>query len=220
MNWLTKLLYFPLTVVFHPLLVMVILWLIFFSFNPYAFGFNDWSGTVLSATSIRLFVGSTFLPALAIFLVRQLGLIENLSLNGIKERIVPLTIACLFYFWIYLNISENGSFPNYFQQAILGICLSLLLSFFSVIFSRINLFATSSVSLVTAFISSELGIHRYYFFMNGQALLESHWVISVMVLVFGFYLSLRLYLGRNSMQETIAGIATGLGGQLIAAIIM
>ncbi len=220
MNWLTKLLYFPLTVVFHPLLVMVILWLIFFSFNPYAFGFNDWSGTVLSATSIRLFVGSTFLPALAIFLVRQLGLIENLSLNGIKERIVPLTIACLFYFWIYLNISENGSFPNYFQQAILGICLSLLLSFFFVIFSRINLFATSSVSLVTAFISSELGIHRYYFFMNGQALLESHWVISVMVLVFGFYLSLRLYLGRNSMQETIAGIATGLGGQLIAAIIM
>lgn len=220
MNWLTKLLYFPLTVVFHPLLVMVILWLIFFSFNPYAFGFDDWSGTVLSATSIRLFVGSTFLPALAIFLVRQLGLIENLSLNGIKERIVPLTIACLFYFWIYLNISENGSFPNYFQQAILGICLSLLLSFFSVIFSRINLFATSSVSLVTAFISSELGIHRYYFFMNGQALLESHWVISVMVLVFGFYLSLRLYLGRNSMQETIAGIATGLGGQLIAAIIM
>lgn len=220
MNWLAKLLFYLLSIVLHPLLLIVVLWLVFYSFNPYAFGFNDWKAQTFKATTFRLFIGTTFLPGLAFILVRKLGLIENLRMNGTKERIVPLTIACLFYFWIYLNVSENSIFPNYFQQVLLGVCLTLLLSFLFAIFTRVNLFAASSISLVLAFIISELGAHRHYFFLDGRVLLESQWLIWGMVCLMGLYLSLRLYLGRSSLQETTAGIATGLGGQLIAAIIM
>lgn len=220
MNWVPRLLYYALTFVLHPLFTIIILWLIFYSFNPYAFGGNEWNNETFITLSIRLFAGSTFLPALAIFLIRRLGLIENLNMVGIKERIVPLTITCLFYFWIFLNVRENGNFPPYFQQVILGICMTLLFSFFTAIFAGINLFAASSISLLLAFIVADLGSHRQFFFINGQALLESYWVILGLVLAIGFYLSYRLFLGRSSPRETLAGITVGIGGQLLATFVM
>lgn len=220
MNWLAKLLFYILSVILHPLLVIVTLWLIFYSFNPYAFGGIDWSNTTFSTTTIRLFVGTAFLPAFAIFLIRKLGLIDNLKMEGIKERIVPLTIACLFYFWVYLNIGENDHFPDYFQQAVLGVCLTLLLAFFNGIFAGTNLFAASSICLILALVSSDLGTHRYYFFADGQVILQSYWIIFGLALLTGLYLSLRLYWNHSTLPETITGILVAIGGGFLASLFL
>jgi hypothetical protein len=220
MNWLQRLFFYPLTILLHPLLAINTLWLIFYSFNPYSFGGNNWSNTNFSTVTLRLFVGTTFLPALAIFLIRRLGLIENLNMKGVKERIVPLVIACLFYFWIYLNIGENGSFPAYFQQVVLGICLTLLFSFFTVVFTSINLFAASSISLILAFLIAATAPHRHQFFIEGQILIDSQWIIIAMVLLAGIYSSFRLLVNRSNLRETIIGYAAGIIGQILAVFVV
>jgi hypothetical protein len=220
MNWLARLLFYFLTITLHPLLAIMSLWLFFYSYNPYAFGGNDWNNQTFSTISIRLFVGTAFLPAIAILLIQRLGLIDNLKMKGIKERIVPLTIACFFYFWIYLNIGENEGFPDYFQQTILGISLTLLLSFFTSILTGINLFAASAISLILAVISSDVSPHRFFLFAKGQIVMEAYWLIMGLVLITGFYLSFRLYVKQNTIQETMLGVEVGFGGHFLAALVL
>ncbi len=181
--------------IFVPLLmpvygIILIFSLSFLSYAPF--------GTKLVFTLIVF--GATFLvPMLLVLLLKKLGLINDVGLNGRKERLIPyiITIVCLggTGFFLYMKMAPLWVAMFYIGGALAGL-INLIINFRW----KISAHAAGMAGLVAMLIQV---------IKEGLSSQGMEWWIVGAILVAGLLGSSRIWLGRHTLMQVLAGSAVG-----------
>ncbi len=205
------------SILFHPLLVLTYMLILLLLVNPYIFGVNS----IGSSTPLILliFLSTFFIPAVAVSMMKLLGLISSFEMQDRHERIGPYIITGILYLWIFRNVLENPNIPYPYKVFVLGATLGLFLAFFINLFSKISMHAVGMGGLVGMLIltvsfysytSFVIPLGKYSFEMNTYLLLMLAIIFS------GIVGTSRLLLGAHEKNDLYGGFLVGIATQFIA----
>lgn len=181
--------------VFVPLLMPVygILLIFSLSFLSYAT-----FGTKLLFTLI-VFGANFLVPMILVLLLKKLGLIQDVGLNGRKERLIPyiITIVCLAGtgLFLYLKMAPLWVAVFFAGGALAGL-INLLINFRW----KISAHAAGIAGVVAMLIQV---------IKEGPSSADMVWWIVVAILCAGLLGSARIWLGRHTLMQVLAGSAVG-----------
>ena len=192
-----------LSYLFHPLLIPTYIIALIQYANPFMFHGIGFSNISL-VFPVLLF---TFIyPLIAILLLKKLDFIDSIKMPDSKQRIIPLIISIVLYVWMYL-IFKSKNFPVIAKVFMLGVVISLLLSFV------INVFHKLSLHMVG--ISGALTIIMLLLMISETDM--SYYFLAVILLT-GAVATARLYLNAHTMKEVYTGFLVGMFGQVLGLI--
>ncbi|MBB4078888.1 hypothetical protein GGR28_001505 [Lewinella aquimaris] len=203
------------SVVFHPLLVPTYIFLILIGVNPYLFGTSDLGEPRAMSNLILIFLDTFVIPMVAVVIMAKLKMIDSIMMHDKSERIGPLLLVMVLYFWIFWNFSKSNQTPTIFTSFLLGVVIALVASFVINLLEKISLHATGMGGLVAVAMIT-LG----FFGSNGISI--GNWNIGLpvllifTVLVAGLVGSARLALGSHDRLQLYAGYTLGFVSQFIA----
>lgn len=158
-------------------------------------------------------------PAIAIGLMKALGLISSLQMPHIKERIAPLVTTGLFYLWLYINIKGNDVIPLALTFFIFGSTISIFVALLFNIFTKVSLHAIAlgGFGMGMAFI-------LFYFsqndiiltLMHHHIILDQRVVLFFVIFIAGLVGTARLYLGAHKPEDVYGGYLVGILSQIVA----
>lgn len=189
--------------VFHPLFIPVYITLYLLFIHPYIFaGFP----TILKLQrAISVFFNMTFIPGFAVFLMKQLKLIDSIQLRTIKERLIPYASAIIFYFWGWYAMSRQPdnpeAFVNFLQGAFFGVCGAWIIN--------IN----SKISMHTTAMGGLLAFMLLFSFTDDHA---SGLYLSIAILIAGSVGTARFIVSDHSRLEISQGYIVGALAQVVA----
>jgi hypothetical protein len=131
--------------VFHPLFMSLAMTLLLYKLSPQSFaGFNVVHfGKPPLPLVASIFVSTVFFPLLSVLLMKALGFVESITLDGPKDRIIPLIATMTFYFWIY-NVMSNTNAPFLLKVLLLGSFWGVIAIFMINIFFKISMHTTAA----------------------------------------------------------------------------
>ncbi len=181
--------------VFVPLLmpvygILLIFNLSFLSFAPFH--------TKLVFTLIV--IGANFIvPMLLVLLLKKMGIIEDIGLNGRKERLIPyvITIVCLLGTGIFLYAKMA---PLWVAMFYAGGALAGLINLIVNFWWKISAHAAGIAGIVAMLIQMT---------KEGPTVVAMTWWIVGAILVAGLLGSARIWLGRHTLMQVLAGSAVG-----------
>ena len=206
------------SVVFHPLLVLMYMLLLLLCANPYLFGINNLaeSGEILLTVFMTTFV----LPAFAVMMMKWLGMIASLEMRDKQERIGPYIVTGVFYLWTFKSLYANDAMPLAFTAAVLGATIALFVAFFINIFKKISAHAVGMGGLVGLTCTTILMFSYGTFAVTLQGDLgtqiDVEIVLMAVILLSGLVGSSRLLLKAHVPDELYAGFLLGFLTQLVA----
>ncbi|MBD5420866.1 MAG: phosphatase PAP2 family protein [Bacteroides sp.] len=144
--------------------------------------------------------GANFLvPMILVLLLKKMGVIEDVGLNGRKERLIPyvITIVCLAGtgIFLYLKMAPLWVAMFYAGGALAGL-INLLVNFRW----KISAHAAGIAGLVAMLIQVT---------KEGPSAEGMVWWIVGAILTAGLLGSARIWLGRHTLMQVIAGSAVG-----------
>ena len=181
--------------VFVPLLmpvygILLIFSLSFLSYAPFS--------TKLVFTLI-VFGANFLVPMILVLLLKKLGLISDIGLNGRKERLIPyiITIVCLAGTGLFLYLKSAPLWVAMFYEggALAGL-INLLVNFRW----KISAHAAGIAGLVAMLIQV---------IKEGPSAPDMAWWIAGAIVVAGLLGSARVWLGRHTLMQVLAGSAVG-----------
>lgn len=163
--------------------------------------------SILSLTSFqtKLFFtlvvfGANFVfPMLAVLLLKKLGMIDDIGLNGRKERLIPyiITVCCLAATGCFLHI--KGA-PLWVVMFYAGGSLAALINMAVNFRWKISAHAAGIAGIAAMLIQ----ITKEGFPAPGMTL----WIVGTIILS-GILCSARVWLGRHTLLQVLAGSAVG-----------
>lgn len=181
--------------VFVPLLmpvygILLIFTLSFLSYAPFH--------TKLVFTLI-VFGANFLVPMILVLLLKKLGLINDIGLNGRKERLIPyiITIVCLAGTGLFLYLK---SAPVWVAMFYVGGALAGLINLLVNLRWKISAHAAGIAGLVAMLIQV---------IKEGPSAAGMVWWIAGAIVVAGLLGSARVWLGRHTLMQVLAGSAVG-----------
>ncbi len=147
---------------------------------------------------ISVTLNTVLYPALLVFLLWRLKFIESIQLRTQKERIVPLVVNILFYFWAWYVSRNVETFPLVLRQWLMGIFLSSCAAMFTNIFMKMSLHA--------------IGWGGVAAFCILQQANDANWpqmLTPVVLVLAGLVGTARLALGAHKPGEVYGGFLAG-----------
>jgi hypothetical protein len=192
------------SVLLHPLFVTSYATAFLIFVHPFAFAGLD--PRLKLFRFLTVFLSTTFLPLLAVFLVWRLGLfVKSFRMNTARERLVPYLIAMTLYWWpwnVYRNLTD---IPMVANRLLFGSFLSICGAWMCNIFFKISIHAVAMGSLFIFFLlfsfSDSYGSGLY---------------LSIVLLLTGIVCTSRLIVSDHSPFEIYSGLALGMIMQWIA----
>lgn len=202
-----------LSVIFHPLLIIIYVFGIFYWVNPYLFPYSQ--NREFGAIFLIILFTAVVIPGISILLMRGIGLIGSLQMHDKKERIGPLIVTAVSYLWLYLNIRTHNAIPMPFSQFVLGCLIAIFIAFFINNFHKISLHAIGmgGMIMITAYLIETFG-HGYVYMSN--IVINNIFILAMIIILCGAVLSSRLYLKAHSIQDVVGGLLVGIFSQIIA----
>lgn len=189
--------------IFHPLFVPVYVTAFFVYVHPYAYAGFDSRRKIFTVLSVAFNIA--FLSGFAVFLMRQLGLIQSMFLRTQRERIIPYSVAIIFYFWtwyVFHNQSDNSPFlTKFLLGAFLAVCGAWM---FNIRF-KISMHTTAMGAMVVFFL--------LFAFADAY---PSGAYIAIPLLVAGLVTTARFIVSDHQNAEIYTGLIVGAICQLIA----
>jgi hypothetical protein len=205
------------SIVFHPIFISGYFLLILYWLNPV---YMDFSERKVAPVIIITFLASTIVfPIIAIFLMKNLGIIQSLEMKDSKERIGPLMATFVFYVWIYLNFKNNDTIPEYVTFFVLGTTISLVISLALSTKYKISLHAAGIAGLTLGLyiIKTKYYFYEVWFTMFGKhIILNANFIIMFLILIMGIIGTTRLHLKAHTSHQVYAGYALGIFSMLMA----
>jgi hypothetical protein len=160
-------------------------------------------------TSLRLFVmvvvNTVLFPAAVAFLLWRLGFVKSLQMETSRERIIPLNISLIFYFWAYYVSRNFEGTPAALQQWMLGVFISSCATMFLNIFFKVSMH-TVAMGGMAAFCLLQQAADAHW----------PHWWLIASVLVAGITGTARIIRHAHSPGEIYAGYMAGALCQMAA----
>ena len=213
MNSIIKSISHVLSVVFHPLLIIIYVFYLFLLINPYLFPYSQ--GREFGTIFLIILFTAVVIPGISILLMRGVGFVDSLRMTSRTERIGPLIVTAVSYLWLYLNIRTHNAIPLPFSQFVLGSLIAIFFAFFINNFNKISLHAVGMGGLlfITAYIIESFG-HGYSVISN--VVINNIFILAMVIILSGAVLSSRLYLKAHTNIDVIGGLIVGLFGQILA----
>lgn len=206
------------SILFHPLLMVSYVLLVFIFINPYLFGSQDLHS--LGFIMISVFSISVFFPLIAVLLMRMVGLIESIQMKDKMERIGPLIVTGIFYLWLFINIKQNNNIAGAYTTFVLGSTIALFIAFFVNSFSKVSLHAIGMGGLLAIMFIIRLNYSYdfYYLSLGSLGNLKIHFDVFLIIAIFiaGLVGSSRLVLSAHKPDELYGGYIIGIFSQIIA----
>ncbi len=181
--------------IFVPLLmpvygIILIFSLSFLSFAPF---------TTKLVFTLIVFGANFIIPMLLVLLLKKMGVISDIGLNGRKERLVPyiITIVCLAGtgWFLYMKMA-----PLWVAMFYAGGALAALINLLVNFRWKISAHAAGIAGLVAMLIQVV---------KEGPATPGMTWWIAGSILLAGLLGSARIWLGRHTLMQVLAGTAVG-----------
>ncbi len=205
---------------FHPLLILTYMLVLLLLVNPYLFGVSSISEPLSRLLILRIFLSTFFIPAVAVSMLRLLGLVSSVELKDRHERIVPYIITGIFYLWMFQNFLYNPQVPTAYTAFVLGATIGLFLAFLINIFSLISAHAVGMGGLVGMVVITMLlfsydtfTIDLYWF---GAFQLNMNIILMVSIVLAGLVGTSRLLLSAHNSLDLYGGFLVGFAAQFIA----
>lgn len=205
------------SVLFHPLYVVVFVYALFTIVNP--FQFSNFDRVEQGVFFISLMVQSIIIPIIAILMMKFLGMIGGLEMEERTDRIGPLIVTGICYLWLTINFLNNPDVPEFLTSFMMGATISLFLGFLINLVEKISLHTIGIGGLIAAYC---IMIYKYgYGYATIQFAGEEYYVhlmliLAILIILGGLVASSRLYLGRHVSREVYGGFLVGFIGQVIA----
>ncbi|MEN0005976.1 MAG: hypothetical protein AAF798_17630 [Bacteroidota bacterium] len=208
------------SVLFHPLLIPTYMLVLLLIINPYLFGVHGLGEQLSQLLLIRIFFSTFLIPAIAIAMLKFLGLIESFEMRDKQERIGPYIITGIFYLWMVRNFIENPQIPTAYTSFVLGATIALFLAFFINIFSKISAHAVGMGGLLGMIVITMLFFSHDTFaltsVLTGTIQLNMNIILMLAILLAGIVGSARLILEAHHPQDLYGGFLVGFATQFIA----
>jgi hypothetical protein len=189
----------------HPLFIpAVVSWLLLYRHTVYFLVIDDQSRIRLLAMIV---VVTLFFPAFVVFLLWRLKFISNLYLETQRERIIPLNVSIIFYFWAYYVSRNLDVVPPALVQWLMGVFITASAALFTNIFFKISLHTLAFGGAIT--------------FMAWQLATDPHWPrlwLLITMLLAGIAGTARLARRAHSPSEIYAGYLAGAICQIAAGL--
>ncbi len=193
--------------IFHPLFVpFAVAWLLLYQHPINLITIDDPMRLRLIA---MIFINTILFPAFMVFLLWRLKFISNVYLETQRERIIPLIISIIFYFWGFYVSKNIEIVPLALQQWLLGIFLTSCIAMLANIFMKISLHT--------------LGLGGAVMFFLLQMKSDPHWPaawIFPVLLMAGAVGSARLLRTAHQPSEIYVGYMGGAICQIAAFFIL
>lgn len=169
------------------------------------------NGILLEATIrlrwlVMILLNTILFPALVTFLLWRLGFTSSVQLPTQRERIIPLVVSIIFYFWAW-NVSRNlTDFPPMLVQWLLGVFLSSCAAMFVNIFMKMSLHTLGMGGLLMFNIVAVQADPMYW----------PLWMVQVAILAAGITGTARLLRQAHTPGQVYAGYLAGIICQLVA----
>jgi len=184
------------SIVFHPLLMPTYAMLLLFNVDThYLMVLPDDYQLILLAF---VFSFTFFLPAISMFFLLKLKVIDSLEMKLSKERPIPLIIVALFFYATYHLLRQfplNTIFTVFMLGATLLVLFSLLINYLS----KISIHMVALGGLLGTFIGFSFLLHqdiRIYMYL--------------VILVSGITGTARLKLDAHSSAQVYSGFSMGI----------
>ena len=188
--------------VFHPLFIPVYLTWFVLLVRPYEFsGLDDWGKY---SRLIMIFFTCTFVPLLAVLLLKALNFIDSIFLRTQKDRIAPYIICMTFYFSIWYYFRKNHEVADLVSMT-LAIFNASVAGFLLNITMKVSMHAIA-VGVMTAFVA----ILAFHESVNMSLYLAIAFLIS------GLVCTSRLIVSDHRPKEIYIGFIAGIISQLAA----
>jgi len=181
------------SVIFHPLLIPTLGFLLLFNSGFY-FSILPWS--IKSLVLLIIFISTCVLPGLSILL---LSLKPDFDLNMEKstDRVLPLMFSSIFYYMGYLILKQMPIFPiyNFFLLASILVQIALL--------------AVSLRWKISAHSAAIGGLVGGFFGLSFRLQENPVIILIALILITGLVGSARLILGKHSSSQVYSGFLLG-----------
>lgn len=145
-------------------------------------------------------VGANFVvPMLLVLLLKKMGLIEDVGLNGRKERLIPyiITIVCLGGTGLFLYMKMA---PIWVAMFYAGGALAALINLIVNFWWKISAHAAGIAGIVAMLIQIT---------KEGSPVVGITWWIVGAIILAGMLGSARIWLGRHTLLQVLAGSVVG-----------
>lgn len=201
--------------IFHPLLVPTYMLLLLMAINPFLFGSNEFGSQRSMQTLVMMVLYTAVIPIISIILMRMLNMVNSIMMEDKMERIGPLLMVMIIYFWIYYNLKEEPSTPTIFSAFLLGVVISLAVAFVINVMDKISLHGIGMGGLVGMSM-----ISAWFFRGDGIAIGSVSLSVTLVALLVVFFAGLvgtaRLALKAHDTFQVYAGYTVGFLSQFIA----
>jgi len=206
------------SILFHPLLIIIYVLLLFIVINPYLFPYRN--GREFGTIFLIVFFTSVVIPGVAILILYGTGLIQSIELKERTDRIGPLIITSVAYLWLFLNIRTHSAIPGLFSSFVLGAIIAIFIAFFINNFSKISLHAVGLGGLFLALLNLILTYGRtittIQLTQDLSFTIHNILIIGIVSMIIGAVLTSRLYLKAHNIQDVYGGFLVGMISQIIA----
>lgn len=187
----------------HPLFVpFFVAWLILYPHPIFSlFLESDTQARLLAMVGIN----TVLFPAAVVFLLWRLNFVPNIYLDTKKDRIIPLTVSIIFYFWAFWVTRNLDYVPDALQQWLLGVFLASCLAMMLNIYLKVSLH-TIGMGGAIAFMVICLFTLPYW---------PVNWVVAALIIA-GIVGTSRLALNAHTPTEIYLGYAAGMIAQMVA----
>lgn len=183
------------SILFHPLLIPTYAILILFNINSHYMHVLPFEYKLILLGFVFIF--TFLLPAVSMFFMVKLKLVESIEMHSSKERPIPLIIVALFFYATY-HIFRELPVDTIFTMFMLGATVLVLLSLLINYFFKISLHMMALGGLLATILGFSFLIHqdiRIYLFL--------------IIFISGITGSARLKLNAHTPSEVYAGFILG-----------
>lgn len=200
---------------FHPLLIPTYMYVLLMVVNPFLFGSNDFGDQRAILTLVMMVLYTAVIPMISILLMIALNMVSSVMMAEKSERIGPLLLVMVLYFWVYYNLSQSNDVPTIFSTFLLGVVIALAVAFVINVMDKISLHTVGMGGLV-GMLMITMGLFGANGIAFGGVTVGLGLLLLGGVLLAGIVGSARLALGAHDSVQIYAGYIVGFVSQLVA----
>jgi hypothetical protein len=192
-----------LSYIFHPVFIPLYVTLFLVYIHPYLFaGFTGKGKLLVFLQAILMY---SFFPIVTSLLLKGLRFIESIRMEKQKDRIIPLVICGIWYFWIWYVWNNLPGYPKEIVMFAMATFLASSIALMMNIYIKVSLHAIST-GVLTAFMlklafSQDLSFGLY---------------ITATLLIAGIVCTARFIASDHTQKEVYGGFFAGVAALLIS----